>query len=232
MQFLYPTSRQFPVDEVCEKIVRELKRRNWHVPGITVEFDTYGSTDQEMTLVRKVRGNDFRIRFGRPQGLMPGGRYYNTAAVSDLNIPQKELHVYDDESGPTFYLYVGNDWERDREKFVKGFKVSSKLYNKPRLYLTYKGGCDCRATGGASFEAVGFLMAHINRNTQSLVQMHHTHPGQRSPVLVHTNDLGREYDPEGKEPKMFKTAEVMEEFRQYLKDVVLNAIMSHPIPKK
>jgi len=29
MQFLYPISRQFPFDDTCEKIVRELEKRNW-----------------------------------------------------------------------------------------------------------------------------------------------------------------------------------------------------------
>ena len=42
-QFLYPYSRQFPFDEVAEKIVRAIEKRNWKVPGITVEFDIYGS---------------------------------------------------------------------------------------------------------------------------------------------------------------------------------------------
>ena len=42
-QFLYPRSRQFPFDEIAENIVRALEKRNWNVPGIEVEFDTYGS---------------------------------------------------------------------------------------------------------------------------------------------------------------------------------------------
>lgn len=230
MEFLYPTSRQFPFDQVCEQIVRELELRNWSVPGMTVEFDSYGSGDQKMILVRRVKGEDFQIHFGRPQGPMPGGRYNNTAAVNDINIPHRELRVYDNESGPTLYLYVGSDWNKDRQKFMNGFKVNSKLNKEPKMYLEYQGGCNCRSTGGASFEAIGFLMSHINNDTEALAQMNHTHPGRRPPLLVHTNDLGREYDPEGEEPKWFKTKAVMDDFREYLADVVLKAIMSHPIP--
>jgi hypothetical protein len=230
MQFLYPTSRQFPVDEVCERIVRELEKRNWNVPGITVEFHDYGTGDQKFRAVDHIRSQDFKLWFCRKQRTMPGGRLNDIAAVNEIVIPKKELHVYEDESGPTFYLYVGNDYDKDREKFMGGCKVNSKLNNEPKMYLQYKGGCDCRATGGASFEAVGFLMAHISGDAAALARMHHTHSGRRPPVLVHTNDLNREYDPEGDEPKMFMTSEVMEEFRRYLTDVVLKTIMSHPIP--
>ena len=202
MQFLYPTSRQFPVDEVCELIVRELEQRNWSVPGMTVEFDKYGSGDQKMTLVRKVKGNDFQIHFGRVQGLLPGGRYNNTAAVSNINIPKKEISVYDDESGPTFYLYVGNDWEQDREKFVNSSKINSKLKGEPRWYVKYSGSGS--PTGSCSYQ------------------------GRRSPYLVHDSDLCREYDP-GSAPQLFFTKEVFEEFRVYL-HIVLGMIIAHPIP--
>ncbi len=230
MQFIYPTSRQFPVDEVCEQIVRELEQRNWKIPGMTVEFDTYGTGDQKMTLVRKLTGDDFQIRFGRPQGKLPGDHYNNTAAVSEINVPQKELNVYDDESGPTLYLYVGNDWDTDREKFVNGSKVLSKLNGEPKTYLCYSGGCDCGATDGALFDTIGLITAHLTRDAAALARMHHTHSGRRPPLLVHTNDLDRDYDPEGDEPRVFKTAEVMDDFRKYLTDVVLKTIMSHPIP--
>lgn len=230
MQFLYPTSRQFPFDCVCESIVRSLEERNWHVPGINVEFYKYGSGAQKFSTVSYIKSKDFKLLFGRVQRTMPGGRWNDTAAVTGIVIPTKELHVYDDESGPTFYLYVGNNWETDREKFMNGSKVNSKLNGKPKMYLQYKGGCDCRATDGASFEAVSFLMAHLTGDAAALARMYHTHSGRRPPVLIHTNDLNREFDPEGDEPKVFKTAEVMDEFRKYLADVVMKTISSYPIP--
>ncbi len=229
MEFLYPTSRQFPFDEVCERIVRDLERRNWEVPGIDIEFYDYGSGDQKFRAVDYIRGQGFKISFSRMQRIMPGGRYNDMAGVTQINIPQKEIRVYEDESGPTLYLYVGSDWARDCNKFTYGLKVNSKLKGEPKMYLEYKGGCTCEATRGASFEAVGFLTAHLHRDAEALAQMHHTHTGLRPPVLVHTNDLGREYEPEGEEPKAFVTLEVMDEFRQYLTEVVLTAILTHPI---
>lgn len=209
MEFLYPFSRQYPFDEVCEQIVRALEERNWEVPGITVGLDDYGSGDQKFRLVQYIRGRDFKIHFGRPQRLMPGGQWNDTAAVSDITIPMRELRVCEDESGPTFYLYVGGNWGRDREKFMTGWKVNSKLNGKRRTYLHYKGAF------------------HTDRGSYP-ASWHH----QRRTYLVHTNDLGREYDPEGDEPRFFVTSEVMEEFRQYLEQTVLASIMSHPIPEE
>jgi hypothetical protein len=194
VQFLYPTSTQYPVDEVCGEIVRALEARNFDVPGIRVEMDTYGSGEQKMRRVYRVVGHDFRLHFGRPQGTMPGGHWSNSAAVNDICIPRKMISVYEDESGPTFYLYVGKDWDADRERFWTGFHVNSKLNGDPRTYLRYSG--------------TGYK--------------------QRTPALVHTNDLGREFDPEGDEPTQFGTAQTFEEFSVYLRDIVLATILQHP----
>lgn len=138
--FLYPTSRIFPFDAACEQIVRELEARNWNVPGVTVEFNTYGSGEEKYRHVSRIRSEDFELWFCRSQGRLGDGHWNDIAAVTKLNIPLRELHVYEDRSGPTFYLYVGKNWKRDREKFMKSLKVNSKLYNEPRMYLKYSGG--------------------------------------------------------------------------------------------
>lgn len=191
MEFLYPTSRMFPFDEVCEAIVRELAKRNMKVPGMEVTIDEYGSGEQKLRHVYVISGTDFKLWFCRGQGQMPGGRWNDVAAVSRIYIPGKELGVYEDNSGPSFYLYVGKDWKKDREKFMNSVKVNSKLRHEQRLYLRYDG---------------------------------------RGRTLVHTNDLGREYDPKGKEPRYFITAAIMAEMRDYLEEKVLKFIKLQPIP--
>lgn len=227
MQFLYPISRQFPFDEVCGRIVRELEKRSWHVPDITVEFHDYGTGFRRVSYIKS---QDFKLWFCRVQRLMDGGGYNDTAGVNSITIPKKEIRIHEDESGPTLYLYVGNDYERDRKNFMSGSKVNSKLDGKPRTYLQYNGGCICRATHGAAFKATGLLTALLNSDREALSRMHHTHRGRRPPILIHNNDLGREYEPEGDEPKIFNTDEVMEEFKQYLESVVLKMVLDHPLP--
>lgn len=228
--FLSPTSGQFPFDGVCGDIVRELEKKKWRVPGISVEFHDYGSGDQKFRMVSSIKSDDFNLRFCRKQQEIPGGRWNDIAAVTEISIPKKEIHVYEDESGPTFYLYVGKDWEKDRKRF-NGLKVHSKMNGEPKVYLEYKGGCDCRNSRGAAFEGISLITAILGGDHKSLQGMRHTHPGHRSPLLVHTNDLNREYDPEGDEPKFFRTDEVMEEFIVYLEEVVLNRIISSSEPE-
>lgn len=198
-EFLFPSSRQFPFDAVCGEIVRALAVRNFTVPGMVVELDTYGSGQQKMRIVSTVRSEDYEwsLRFHRPQGIMPGGRWNDTAAVGDLIIPRMKLSVYEDESGPSLVLYVGDDWTRDRQAFHRSLHVNSKLDGKPRTYLTYRPS-----------------------------ELHYL--GRRAYSMVANNDLGREYDAEGDEPKKFVMQGLFEMFRQYLVTNVLHVISAHP----
>lgn len=175
-EFLYPISRQYPFDEVCEQIVRELEARNWNVPGIKIKFDVYGTGAQKFRMVREISGDDFRIYFSRPQRTMIGGRWNDVAAVNSITLPRQAIRVYEDESGPTYSLYVGGNWDADRDWFINshGCGVNSKLYNEPRRYLMYKGGW--------------FRPEDPHP--------HYSYTRRRAPMLVHNTDLNREYSPE------------------------------------
>ena len=146
MQFLYPKSRQFPFDEVGEQIVRALEARAWKVPGFSVEFREYGSGAQKLRYVSSIQSDqsaidlahhDVRIEFGRPQGLLPGGRWNDTAAVNEVRFLRRSLRVYDDESGPTYYIYVGDAWECDRSTWWS--RPNARLNKEPRLCVKYSG---------------------------------------------------------------------------------------------
>ena len=146
MQFLYPKSRQFPFDEVGEQIVRALEARAWKVPGFSVEFRDYGSGAQKLRYVSSIESDqsaidlahhDVRIEFGRPQGLLPGGCWNDTAAVNEVRLPRSSLRVYDDESGPTYNVYVGDAWERDRSSWWS--RPNARLNKEPRQGVKYSG---------------------------------------------------------------------------------------------
>ena len=111
-KFLYPYVRQFPFDEVAEKIIRELEKRNFQVPGITVDFDTYGAGEAKYQHVHHVIGDEFKLTFMRVQRLLTSG-WNDVAALHEICIPRQLIRGFDDESGPTYYLYVGEDWEAE-----------------------------------------------------------------------------------------------------------------------
>jgi hypothetical protein len=207
-QFLYPSSRKFPFDEVCEQIVRELELRNFDVPGMRVEFDVYGSGEQKLRCVRAVESDGYLVD-GRRVGDFRIA-WNDTAAVNSIALRCKKLDVYEDESGPRFKVYVGSDWEAEGKSFMHGYGINSKLDGKPRTYLLYKGECTCGENRG-------------------IWSGRHTHSKRRSPLLVADNDLGREYDPEH-EPREYGTAEIMLELYADLRDIVLAEILRHPLP--
>lgn len=144
-KFLYPHSRQYPFDEVAERIVRALEKRNWKVPGISVEFDTYGSGEAKFKKVSEIHGKNFKLYFCRFQGRLKG-RWNDTAALHEVYIPKQIIGVYSDESGPSYYLYVGENWDEDKEWFMNSIKVHAKIKQEPRKYLRYKGNHYTKAT--------------------------------------------------------------------------------------
>jgi len=205
--FLYPTSREFPFDEICSKIIHELEKRNWKVGGIKVEFHTYGTGAEKYRMVNSLEGKDFKLWFCRVQRTMWGGRLNDTAAIHQINIPKMELSVYEDESGPSLEVYVGSNWEKDRDSFVHRIKTNSKLNKEPRTYLKYSGSWQTPEESGP----------------------HYVYPGQRAPYLVHDDDLGREYGLTKGDIAYYRTEDVMEIFRQWLFDNLLKKIESTPI---
>lgn len=140
-KFLYPHSRQYyPIDVAAEKIVRALEKRNFDVPGIEVKFDSYGSGEEKYKYVSDIfmKSQCIKMHFGRSQGKLCA-RWYDVGAVSEIFIPREQLRVYEDESGPTYYLYVGEKWEEDKEWFLDSIKAHAKLLGEPRKYLKYTG---------------------------------------------------------------------------------------------
>lgn len=137
-KFLYPYKKQFPFDEVAEKIVKAMEKRNWKVPGITVEFDIFGSGKEKYKLVRCITGDDFKLYFYRKQEKL-SDNLYDTAGLSRICIPKQILEVYDEgEEWTNYYLYVGSNWYAEKDWFMNSIKVDAKMYREARRYLKYE----------------------------------------------------------------------------------------------
>jgi len=158
---LFPTARVFPFDETCSNFVKVLQSRNWNVPDIKVEF----STCREYKMVRYIIGPDFKLYFCRIQGSLGNG-YNNIAAVNKITIMDTSISVYDDGSGPSMKLYVGNDISKDPYWVMSDL---AKLRNEPRRTIRYRGSSRTCGT---------YFCNH------------------RNIYLVANSDLGRDYLPE------------------------------------
>lgn len=162
---LRPKARQFPFDETCSEIVSVLESRHFNIPGIDVKFHTYGCS---YTKVWSIEGSDFRLWFSRVQGQL--GRDWNdTAAINQIVIGDISLSVWGDGSGPSLYVYVGTDLQKDMKWWLhNSWDLNAKLLNRPRKAIYYQGSC--RQSGG-------YFRAGSNH------------------YLVQNNDLGRAYSP-------------------------------------
>lgn len=191
MNILYPYSRQFgDLDRVASHIVNRLKSCNWEVPGIEIDFASSGS----YRWVREVKGPDYVLTYGRKQGLLPNDQS-NFAAVSEICIPQRELKLFADESGPRLITYVGDDWEADKDWWYNGKKSNSKLNGERRRYLVYRGSTE--------------------------TSLYLRFPNKRSAYLVQDIDMDREYQAQGDEPEYFLTSDVLQETYFWLGENVL-----------
>ncbi len=209
--FLTPPDRGwFPFDATVSLIVSEVVRRGLEVPGLSVDLDVYGTGEDRAARVSRISGEDFFIQLSRAVGHVPGSSRLNAlCAASQIGIPRATISVYEDLSGPSYWRYVGSDWARDRDGFFRGFRVNSRLHGEPRTYLRYVACCSC---GRAAYP-------HIR----------HRHLGAASDLLVHDDDLGREYELGPGDPRELRVADVLAEFDRYLRDVVLPLVSGAPV---
>lgn len=82
--FLFPTSRQYPVDEVCEQIIRALHARNFEVPGLKVCIKQ--PSWENVAYVTGIVGPNFGIQFEQ-RGFVAG------IDVTKIHIPGQELSL-------------------------------------------------------------------------------------------------------------------------------------------
>ena len=134
---------------------------------------------------------------GRIQGLINEERN-NIAALYRVCIPKQIIEVYSDESGPVYYLYVGEYWGYDMDWFFNSRKLDSEYGNGPRRYLKYRGNIYTR---------------RLNR---------------RPTELIPCDELGAKNKPIGNEPDVVDLDSTLEEIKKWLEIHVLNYIMSFP----
>lgn len=207
-----PDHGQFPFDVTVSLIVREFVRRGLEVPGLSVDLDVYGTGEDRAARISRISGEDFFIQLSRSTGRVPGdSRLSALCAASEIGMPRATISVYEDLSGPSYWRYVGGDWARDRDSFFRGFRVNSRLLGEPRTYLRYVACCSC---GGATYHRV-----------------RHRHRNVASDLLVHDDDLGREYELGPGDPSELRVADVLAEFDRYLRDVVLPLVSGAPVPE-
>ncbi|AOG03035.1 hypothetical protein [Bosea sp. RAC05] len=135
-------STRVPIEDLSADLIAALQRVGWDVDGITVKFRTDGRDGCVFRAVQSIsgitEGGPFRLRFGTPQHKR-GGTHVLTGLDFATIPPGLQVQYECDGSGPSAYVYVGDNWPADGDEFLSTIKVNSKLNGQPRTYLRYSG---------------------------------------------------------------------------------------------
>lgn len=209
---LYPKYHVFPVDEVCEHVLRHLEVRDWQVPGIEVEMTAHDSIGRPM--VARVSGEDFSIEFGHG---------YVGPNLTRLVVPTKELIFWWNAYELTLNVYRGSDWRRDREFFInERHKYHGRCKCSPR-YIHYRSRCNCNGNSTA-LKRFGPIEDVATEALSSHDALHPHRQMWRCPLMVHYDWDRTGYTPVGNEPYVYRTESVMAEMEQWLRTQLLPSI--------
>ena len=205
------------VHDVFGEIMTRLEMREWEVPGISVE-STHVTEHENGWPIRRdffrgVGGENFQANLAWGDG---------APFLRRLVVPGIEAYFRVKYHELSMNMYAYNDWERDKEWFLRNEeKCHGQKYGAIR-YLPYVSRCDCSDWAGATFESVGLLASFMTGSEPAAEDLLHTHEEDwRCPLMVHYDHYGTEYHPVGDEPLRYSTDTVLAVMRDWLTDNVL-----------
>jgi len=128
MQTIYPGITRFPFEKTAAEIIETLGERDFSVPGIKVRMVSPPRWFGKYQVVQSVESDGFYFRY-LPE-IAIDSRVFNVSHLAQVNIPRKELHLYPNDSDIVFYLYAGNDWQKDQNRFKRGLKIDNCKRNR------------------------------------------------------------------------------------------------------
>ena len=222
---LLPNRKSYPFDITATKIVRALGKRNWKVPGIEVQFTTYGTGFGKYSFVRKIIGYT----------IQPGGRTDDfilefeaspeKSSICQIIFKEERLEVYSDDSGPTYWLYVGPGslhYPPDSNELQTEID-SSKSWK----YTTNDGffaKMPDEATARSTFMHSSTL-CHARLDSKPRIALYYINEGYRAALnkgaqIVNSDDLERSYKALPSEPQSFDLDKLYNHFAKRLKKIL------------
>lgn len=117
-RLMLPDLDEYPFDKPALRILEELRKRNWDVPGYTIKWDRNLTGEEKNIKVQAVTGPNLFLRFSRSR--REGGFRY-PLSVGDIYVGRIAMTIYGDTHSYNAMLYCGSDaeWERDKAYFLK-----------------------------------------------------------------------------------------------------------------
>lgn len=129
--------RQNFIDTTAINLVNVLARKGWNVPDVNVTFYVHDEENPVHSLWKiegTTPGEKWSIGFSRKSHQREESKLHNLP--DEITLPGHQISLHDDGSG-SYVRYVGNDWDKDEDHFLRSSKVHSKMNDEPRTYLKY-----------------------------------------------------------------------------------------------
>lgn len=219
---------QTSLETLCYHILNEVKKRNFEIDGIDIDFLYKQEKKSEKNIndiieISSISGENFRISFSQKR-------------LDFIQIPKKEISLYRDTGDVDLTIYVGDKWEEDKERFYYKVKTNSKLNNEKKWYLKYSTSTHKNiSTNGKHGKEEDFhnliqreikikkIFNDYKVNFQDEI---------RNIYFLPDNDLNREYTPEGDELDFYYTDDIFYIFYKWLEKNVYNKIKKLDRPPK
>lgn len=248
---LMPQEKKFPFDATAITIVKALYARNWQVPGIKVEFSTYGTGQEKWTYLSRVIGyrsaedeSDisnmapkasantnqtelFILKYGRSEGSINENWNY-LAGISEMIFPEEKLRVFYDNSGPNYHLYVGPGspyYPPDQHELAT--ETAEHAWHEDRYIHKPQSKMPDEASARKRFMHDSLVLMKMNRDPRIAL----CYKGcciNSSPYIINDTDLGRSYKALGSEPQQLDAYELYRHFDERLMRVLERIVETPP----
>lgn len=196
--FLAPKSEQYGhIDRAAKRLATILEDHETSIRGVSYTFRRYGFGYETFD---KVQAEGISIRYGRIQDLVPDshGCWNDCGALDTVTIGKTTISLYEDFSGPSFSIHVGDEfsWNSDKRTWLESpgsCGINERLNGKPKTTLRY----DAAGVPNGSFRCTNRL----------------------SPYLQNSTDLCRMYPAAEGEHKGLLTVKVLDQFAEVIEKV-------------
>jgi hypothetical protein len=207
---------------IYHELLYELRIRNFNIPNIELFF-SFNEETKEINLYY-MNGENFNI------SLSNRSEIFNT-----ITIPYYKYSLYDDMSG-SLTVYVGRNWETDKNRFLNNLGIHTKMQGRDKWYLKY----DLRASQPKKSckvsEKQHKLFSRI-RKIQELFEFDDNFINNRKNnyynvfYFLNEDDCGREYSADSNECQYYHLIDIDFYIYGWVYKNVIQYLRSLPIPE-
>lgn len=228
-----PNRKSYPFDTVATKIVQALKEHNWKIPGIEVQFVTYGTGFSKYSFVRKIIGYTIHSESRTDDFIFEFEASPEIGGIEQMIFKEERLEVYSDNSGPTYWLYVGPGSlhypPNPDELQAEINRPKSRIYTKNDGFFVEMPN----ETTAHSIFMHSLTLSNARLESKPRIALYYRNEDYCAALakgarIVNSDDLERDYKALPSEPQSFDLDKLYNHFAKRLRKI-LTKIEQYPI---